>query len=111
MTTLCLAPLCLKMYAAARPSFIAISVVMGCTFAVPRTPSVPKSLRMDSPRLFPCLSESDGHLHAVLVEHDALLARRLERDRPVEALGHAVDVYRLGGDIVAPPDEALRPLE
>src|SRR5512143_1229814 len=99
------------MKAAARPSFIAISVVIGCTFAVPRIPSVPNSRRMYSPRLAPYLPQSDGHLHAVLVELDALLAGRLERDRPVEALGHPFYVYRLGGNRVGPPDVALGALD
>jgi hypothetical protein len=31
-----------KMWAAARPSFSAVSAVTGSTFATPRTPSVPK---------------------------------------------------------------------
>src|SRR3954452_13069619 len=33
---------CLKTWAAARPSFSAVSAVTGSTLAVPRTPSVPK---------------------------------------------------------------------
>src|SRR4030095_15412147 len=36
----------MKICAAARPNCIAVSLVIGSRFAVPRTPSVPKSLRM-----------------------------------------------------------------
>ena len=36
----------LKTYAAARPSFRAVSAVTGSTLATPRTPSVPKSFRL-----------------------------------------------------------------
>ena len=35
---------CVKTYAAARPNFSAVSAVTGSTFAIPRTPSVPKIL-------------------------------------------------------------------
>jgi len=41
--------ICVKMCAAARPNFSAVSAVTGSMFAVPRTPSVPKMRRSPWP--------------------------------------------------------------
>jgi len=44
ITILGVCPFFLKRWAVARPMFMAISAVMGCSFATPRTPSVPNNL-------------------------------------------------------------------